>query len=906
MVSERRKFGMVLVFAVLFATLAFVTVGCASGTTPPEETWNKTFGCDGYDYARAVQQTADGGYILAGVTQSYGAGSEDAWLVKTDSDGNERWNKTFGGTASDYAYSVQKTADGGYILAGETCSYNSGSNSDFWLIKTDSDGNKQWDKTFGGTDFEWANSVQETADGGYILAGVTQSYGAGYQDFWLVKTDSGGNKQWDKTFGGANNDRAYSVQQTADGGYILAGETRSYGAGYCDVWMIKTDSGGNKQWDKIFGGANWDGARAVQETKDGGYILAGYMQPYSAGGPYDVWMIKTDPDGIMQWNKTFGGANGEEANSVQETADGGYILAGVTQSYGAGSQDFWLIKTDSCGNKQWDKTFGGADNDRAYSVQQTADGGYILAGETKPYCVDYADAWLVKTDSGGNKQWDKTFGCDEYDDYARAVQQTADGGYILAGETRSYGAGSTDAWLVKTDSDGNECRNKTFGGTHSDRAYSVQQTADGGYILAGETCSYDSGSNSDFWLIKTDSDGNKQWDKTFGGTDFEWANSVQETADGGYILAGVTQSYGAGYQDFWLVKTDSGGNKQWDKTFGGANNDRAYSVQQTADGGYILAGETRSYGAGYCDVWMIKTDSGGNKQWDKTFGGANWDGARAVQVTKDGGYILAGYMQPYSAGDPYDVWMIKTDSGGNKQWDKTFGGANGEKANSVQETADGGYILAGYMQPYSAGSTGAWLIKTDSGGNKQWDKTFGGADNNCAYSVQQTADGGYILAGVTKPYCVGHYADAWLIKVKGEEPTISIFDTGQSKNPYPSIMGTHEGIITPNKTIIVHKLYTYSCTGTGGHTEYVKFYGNGLNVTKTWNGYIDDYYNIFFEPPITLQPNTTYSYEIRTGSYPQIIHEQSFPTPNGTINCTQFTDANGKTYTDWIPAIRLE
>jgi len=133
-----------------------------------------------------------------------------------------------------------------------------------------------------------------------------------------------------------------------------------------------------------------------------------------------------------------------------------------------------------------------------------------------------------------------------------------------------------------------------------------------------------------------------------------------------------------------------------------------------------------------------------------------------------------------------------------------------------------------------------------------------------------------------------------------------IFDTGQPENPYPSIMGTHKGTITPNKTIIVHKMYTYPCTGTGGHTEYVRFYGNGLNVTKTWNGYIGDYHNIFFDSPITLEANTPYNYEIRTGSYPQIIHEQSLPTPNGRINCTQFTDANSKEYTDWIPAIRLE
>ena len=238
MESERRKFGVVLVFAVLFATLALsVTVGCTNGTAPEEE-WDKTFGGTHRDMASSVQQTADGGYILAGLTGSYGAGDYDFWLVKTDSNGNEQWNRTFGGTDDDMARSVQQTADGGYILAGGTESYGAG-DYDFWLVKTDSNGNEQWNRTFGGTDDDMARSVQQTADGGYILAGGTESYGAGDYDFWLVKTDSNGNEQWNRTFGGTDDDMARSVQQTADGGYILAGDTCSYGAGGVDFWLIK-------------------------------------------------------------------------------------------------------------------------------------------------------------------------------------------------------------------------------------------------------------------------------------------------------------------------------------------------------------------------------------------------------------------------------------------------------------------------------------------------------------------------------------------------------------------------------------------------------------------------------------------------------------------------------------------
>ena len=274
----------------------------------------------------------------------------------------EEWGKTFGGTDYDRSYSVQQTSDGGYIIAGTTESYGAG-NGDFWLVKTDSNGNKQWDKTFGGTNIDGASSVQQTSDGGYILAGYTGSYGAGNFDFWLVKTDSEGNKEWDRTFGGTSRDEAYSVQQTSDGGYIITGSTEI--GGY-DFWLVKTDSNGNKQWNATFGGISWDVAHSVQQTSDGGYIFAGYTGSYGAGFT-DAWLVKTDSEGHKVWDKTFGGANTDSADSVQQTSDGGYILAGNTYSYGAGRSDFWLVKTDSDGNKQWDKTFGGSNDDDAYN-----------------------------------------------------------------------------------------------------------------------------------------------------------------------------------------------------------------------------------------------------------------------------------------------------------------------------------------------------------------------------------------------------------------------------------------------------------------------------------------------------------------------------------------------------------
>jgi hypothetical protein len=355
----------------------------------------------------------------------------------------------------------------------------------------------------------------------------------------------------------------------------------------------------------------------------------------------------------VEWDKTFDGPEDDWGLSAQQTQDGGYIIAAETKSFGVGNFDVWLIKTDSSGNKLWDKTFGGSERERGVSAQQTQDWGYIIAGMTQSVETGHSDVWLIKTDYSGNKVSDKTLGSSEgYSAWANAFQQTSDGGYIFTGEASPYEAGeaSIDVWLAKTDALGNKEWERTFGGSHSDRGFSVQQTQDGGYIIAGEawSSSYYQGMHKDAWLIKTDASGNKEWDKTFDGTQVAW--SVQQMQDGGYIIAGQAGD------DVWLTKTDASGNRLWDKTFGGSEHEESRSVQQTQDGGYIIAGDTMARLTIDRDIWLIKTDASGNKQWDRTFGGSDWDWATSVQQTSDGGYIVAGTR---GTSGQSDVWLIK-------------------------------------------------------------------------------------------------------------------------------------------------------------------------------------------------------------------------------------------------------
>jgi hypothetical protein len=380
--------GLIIAFLFSFA-FSVVFCPCASAASM----WSMTYGGTGDDAGKGeTVQTSDGGYAISGDTNSFGMGGVDFWLVKTDVSGNMEWNKTYGGALDEISGEMCQTTDGGYALAGSTESFGAGG-ADFWLVKTGADGIAYWSKTYGGTDFDYAMSVVQTPDRGYALFGVTESFGAGGQDFWLVKTDVFGNMEWNKTYGGTGADYGTSVVQSSDGGYAMAGYTNSFGAGNNDYWLVKTDASGNMQWNKTYGGAGADNIYQLRQTSDGGYAMAGYSSSF---GGFRAYLVKTDGTGNMQWNMTYWSPS--MANCLTQTADGGFAVAGFTST---GGEDIYVAKTDAAGNMEWNKTCGGTGADRAYSIIQTSDGGYILTGYTNSYGAGGNDFWLVKTDELG-------------------------------------------------------------------------------------------------------------------------------------------------------------------------------------------------------------------------------------------------------------------------------------------------------------------------------------------------------------------------------------------------------------------------------------------------------------------------------------------------------------------------
>ena len=346
---------------------------------------------------------------------------------------------------------------------------------------------------------------------------------------------------------------------------------------------------------------------------------------------------------------------------------------------------------------QWTNTYGGSDTDIGYDGQQTNDGGYIITGQTYSFGSLQGDVWLIKTDSLGDSLWSKTFDDNIVGNSGKSVQQTTDGGYIIAGNKGNFS--NANGWLIKTDSQGDTMWTKI----QEDGAFhSVQQTSDGGYIVTGTH-------TAKLFLARVNSSGAFVWSKTYNLSPYGHCGySVQQTADG-YIIVGYAGIYHfTGQQsDLYLVKTDVMGNLVWEKTYGGSGqgqDDWGKSVQQTTDGGYIITGYTKSFG-GYGQVWLLKTDNQGDTLWTKTFGGNKDDGGLSVQQTIDGGYIVSGFKESETigqwimlgSGQSGDLWVIKTDSVGDTLWTKTYGGTGGDRGYFVQQTSDNGYVVGGDM-----------------------------------------------------------------------------------------------------------------------------------------------------------------------------------------------------------------
>jgi hypothetical protein len=362
----------------------------------PDTLWSRTYGGSYDDICYDMQQTADGGYVLVGESKSFGGGFfSDIYIMKTDENGDSLWTRVYGGDEDDYGYSIQQTFDGGYIISGNTASF--GAVSDIYLLKTDADGDSMWARIYDKADFNYGLAVQQTPDSGFIVVGFVFWWSTMQSDVYMIKTNSQGDTLWTKTFGGADSDWGYAVKQTMDGGYIIAGATESFSAIWQDAYLIKTDGSGNEEWSKLIGGSYNDMGLSVYQTNNNSYLIAGWTSSYGPPGS-NAYIINTDSVGGIRWSKVYGGDEDERLYSLDRISSGGYIFAGLTETSSAGSSDVYLIRTDSIGDTIWTGSYGGLGEDIGRAVCETNDGYFAVAGYTSSFGSGGTDFWLLKTE----------------------------------------------------------------------------------------------------------------------------------------------------------------------------------------------------------------------------------------------------------------------------------------------------------------------------------------------------------------------------------------------------------------------------------------------------------------------------------------------------------------------------
>ena len=808
--------------------------------------WARTYGTSDIDNANAITMAQDGGYVIAGFTNYWGILKEDIRVMKINTSGDIQWQKTYAHGTSDRSYDIKLTSDGGYILAGDT--YING-HYRYLLMKLNSAGTMQWQKSYFINNIDCnAKAIRLTSDGNYLLAGDTSA------GIWIIKVDQSGTILWQKMYDRTNGESFGSIAITSDNGYILSTYGYNPDNSSHDIFIIKLDSSGNIQWQKSFGDAWDDKIYSIQETSEGGYIGTG------VGELYRILVLKLDSSGNMQWQKDYHDSSytSNYAADIKIATDGGYIIAGAN--------GFTVMKIDATGSIQWYKSYDYDWSSIARSILLANDNGYVIAG------IKLNDIYVIKTKANGDISEACDFSADpsimstdtslsemESDlvssvtnGMAETVTITSTDSVFTSNELCentgtnidvvphpvNYGninASASAQIFVKVMNTGTgnlsisdiinpqvpftilseDCSNQTIppdsfctigiqfsppaANSYADeliinsddvtaphynldltgtgvavlswarlygessywgeQASAVLEIAEGGYIMGVTTYN-----NNRMTLRKIDVLGNVQWQKSYADSNYNYLNSIKETSDHGFILAGSTQSGSNNTYDYWVIKTNYAGTAEWQKRFGFSNDDKATSAAETSDGGYLVAGSSNPDGTPYKLPLIMKLNSAGNELWEEIICCLDIIDNPAMSITADGGFVIAANaVNPDTSS--INAWIIKFDSTASIQWQKMYGGTQNDYAYWIEQTTDNGFIVAGSSSSFGAGNEDYWVFKLDASGSMQWQKTYGSSGNDVATSIQQTTDGGYIVGGNTTSFMSDNNQNFWVIKI---------------------------------------------------------------------------------------------------------------------------------------------
>ena len=670
--------------------------------------WVKTYGPNGGGEEKiyAGSETSDGGYIFVGLTDSkISHGDYDIYLIRTDSLGDTIWTRALLNEEGEWGNAVIEDTDGGFIITGCYSSY--------WLyiVKTDSLGNVLWSRYY---PFAYIGyDIKRTQDGGYIVVGMTYYT----SDVVLMKIDSVGDTLWVKYYGGSNNDIGYSVLQTVDGGYIIAGVTASFGTGYYDIYIIRTDSIGDTLWTRVYGEDYEEQARKIIKLHDGNYVLVGWQM--DSLYYHKVYLLKLNDNGDTLWTRVIG-SSALKGYFIEETSDNGFIISGDSSYYG------YLLRTDSLGDVVWSRGWGYR-QEFFRCVFPQGDGGFIIGGIAgSSALVGYNhkyDALIVRVDSLGNDEGYRTYGYMKgEDERLHSLIRMGDGGFILVGYTKS--TPDQDILIVRTSSTGDSLWAKTYGDTSYNGALCITSTYDNGYLIGGYRDSGDHG-----YLLKIDSLGDSLWARAFNDTGRE-ISSIVKTRDSCYLLCTSYTVFDPYYDRLlYIIKVDSSGNKLWGKS---PTTGVGYAMIQTHDSLYAITGCADANGD---TLLIMKMDENANPVWIKKYYGSGLHVGYSIKETSDGGFVLVSSTR-----------LIRTDSLGDTLWTRDYSNIWGSlyktaALHSIDFTVDSCYIIGGYIAYNNNWSNihykNMLIMKVTTSGDIVWYQTEG-------EEVDQVEDVGYM------------------------------------------------------------------------------------------------------------------------------------------------------------------
>jgi PKD repeat protein len=865
MINMRLSFNRIISLLFFFVLLLAVTDNGAFAEGKP--LWTRQMGTSSDDRATSVAVDGSGNVYVTGDTgggldDNTNAGGSDLFLVKYDGSGVKQWTRQMGTSVDESVRGVAVDGSGNVYVTGRTYGGLDGNTNagsyDLFLVKYDSFGVKQWTRQMGTSTNDYAYGVAVDGSGNVYVTGVTGSgldgnTSAGLDDLFLVKYDSFGVKQWTRQMGTSVDESARGVAVDGSGNVYVTGDTSggldgNTNAGSNDLFLVKYDGSGVKQWTRQMGTSTNDYAYGVAVDGSGNVYVTGVtfggLDGNTNAGSNDLFLVKYDGSGVKQWTRQMGTSASDIAHSVAVDGSGNVYVTGDTSGgldgqWHDGGSDIFLIKFSGGGIKRWTRQMGTGGMDYAYGVAVDGSSNVYVTGYTNGGldCNTNAgsnDLFLVKYDG---RDWTRQMGTST-PDYAKGVAVDVSGnvyvtGYTDGGLDGNTNAGYHDLFLVKYDSAGVKQWTRQMGTSTSEEANGVAVDGSGNVYVTGVTFGgLDGNTNAgwiDLFLVKYDGSGVKQWTRQMGTSTNDYAYGVAVDVSGnvyvtGYTDGGLDGNTNAGSNDLFLVKYDGFGVKQWMRQMGTNSDDRAYGVAVDVSGnvyvtGYTGGGLDGNTKAGYADLFLVKYDSFGVKQWTRQMGSSTNDFANGVAVDGSGNVYVTGYtdggLDGNTSAGSNDLFLVKYDSIGVKQWTRQMGTSTSEEAKGVAVDVSGNVYVTGYTDGGLDGNTNAgyhdlFLVKYDSAGVKQWTRQLGTSANDYAYGVAVTLGGDLYIEGASYASFDGNFyqgsADIVLLKYSiAQDTTI----------PTGSIL-INGGTASVNSSFISVNL---SCTDPGGCRE---------------------------------------------------------------------------------------